>query len=62
MFTITAPRAAWLGRTFSFLRHLLVMTLAMLLGMAAYGLWSAAASRGLVSISPSCSRSVWRRA
>jgi len=38
MFTITAPRALWLGRPFSFLRHLVVMTLAMLLGMVAYGL------------------------
>src|SRR5512133_1190660 len=38
MFTATAPRAAWLGRTFSFLRHLLEMTVAMMVGMFAYRL------------------------
>lgn len=38
MLTITLPRQTWIGRTFSFLRHLLEMTVAMVLGMFAYGL------------------------
>ena len=37
MTTITAPRSWRPGRTFSFLRHLGEMTVAMLLGMFAYG-------------------------
>ena len=38
MTTITAHRSRPFGRTFSFLRHLSEMTVAMLLGMFAYGL------------------------
>ena len=38
MTTITARRSRPFGRTFSFLRHLGEMTVAMLLGMFAYGL------------------------
>ena len=38
MGSVTAPRATSLGGTFTFLRHLLEMTVAMLVGMFAYGL------------------------
>ena len=38
MSTLTAPRSARRGRTFWFLRHLTEMTIAMIVGMAAYGL------------------------
>jgi hypothetical protein len=38
MITVTALRATRLGHVFAFLRHLLEMTVAMMLGMFAYGL------------------------
>ena len=38
MFTATATRPTWLEHTLSFLRHLLEMTVAMMVGMFAYAL------------------------